>query len=80
MWGRSRIGIVVFLVVFLAGTFGSAMAEGARYSSMEDVYPGFNFRNFTDNNYDGTSTWADLAYCRGANPYYSVWAISLNLG
>lgn len=55
------------------------MAEGARYSSMYDVYTGFNFRNFTDYNNDGTSTWAELAYCRGQNPNYSVWGISLDL-
>lgn len=79
MWSRSKVGIVLILLVFLTGTFGTAMAEGARYSSMYDVYTGFNFRNFTDYNNDGTSTWAELAYCRGQNPNYSVWGISLDL-
>lgn len=79
MRARSSGAAAVFLVVFLAGSFGTALAEGSRYSSMSKVYPRFNFRNFSDYNSDNVSTWASLGGCYLANPNYSPYSIQLNL-
>jgi len=46
---------------------------------MTDVYPGFNFRNFDDHNYDNVDTWAELGDCYLANPNYPPYYIMLDL-
>lgn len=77
--GAKKLAAVVFLAAFFAGSFGIALAEGARYSSMDEVYSGFNFRDFYDSNADATSTWSTLGGCYLNNSSYSPFPIQLNL-
>lgn len=70
----------VCLLFLLTATMlvGSVVAEGARESSMYDVYTGFNFRDFYDGNTDATSTYTTLGVCYLPNPQ-NPYPIQLNL-
>ncbi|MGC4191675.1 MAG: hypothetical protein QM589_11035 [Thermomicrobiales bacterium] len=79
MASRKRFASLMLALMLLMSAVSLVHAEDARYSRMYDVLPGFNFRNFYDNNWDSVSTWSYLGGCGGANPNYWVYPISLSL-
>lgn len=77
---RRRVTSVCLLVLLAVSMFvGSVAAEGTRYSSMYDVQPGFNFRNYYDSNSDGVSSWVYLGGCYLSNPNLYLGWVKLTL-
>lgn len=67
---RNRIGVLVYVLMVVAlglALAGPTAAEGARYSSVDGVFSGFNYRNYDDNNSDGVYSETELGNCRAYN-------------
>lgn len=61
--GAGKLASIVILAAVLATSCGTAMAEGARNSSMYDVYTGFNFQKVHDNDSDAPLSCVYLDGC-----------------
>lgn len=60
---RRLVVLAVWFAVLL-GLAAPALAENGRQSYMYDVYTGFKFREYYDNNSDNASSYVFMANCR----------------
>lgn len=74
-----RIGVVLTVLGITAGMASAAYAEGNWTSTISQALTGFNSRQWTDNNSDGTSTSIRFDGCIDVNAEYTPTSAEVQL-